>query len=152
MRPSHLRRPDWASMVLGTFAETKVPRLPGRTPATQKRMMIGECDKTMSAIMNQPKHIKWNTLRAIPIHMIWRSGQNHKFHMIQSPHRIPVQVLDPIDPLCPLPQPTRHTGAPCWPNPSKMGRSDPTHRINSRLSDSKVWGLNPQHSFWYFAA
>ena len=70
-------------MVLGTFAETKVPRLPGRTPATQKRMLIGECDKTMSAMMNQPKHIKWNILRAIPIHMIWRSGQNHKFHMIR---------------------------------------------------------------------
>ena len=32
--------------------------------------------------MNQPKHIKWNILRDIPIHMIWRSDQNHKFHMI----------------------------------------------------------------------
>lgn len=37
--------------------------------------------------MNQPEPSKWNILRAIPIHMIWRSGQNHKFHMIFfSPH------------------------------------------------------------------
>ncbi len=28
--------PDGASMVLGTFAETKGPRLPGRNPATSK--------------------------------------------------------------------------------------------------------------------
>ena len=34
--------------------------------------------------MNQPKHIKWNILRDILIHMIWRSGQNHKFHMIRN--------------------------------------------------------------------
>jgi hypothetical protein len=30
---------------LGTFAETKVPRLPGRIPATQKRMMRRELAK-----------------------------------------------------------------------------------------------------------
>jgi len=29
-------RPDGASRVLATFAGTKVARLPGRTPATQK--------------------------------------------------------------------------------------------------------------------
>jgi len=28
--------PDWASMVLATFAKTKVARLPGRNPATPK--------------------------------------------------------------------------------------------------------------------
>ena len=32
--------------------------------------------------MNQPKSRKWNILRAIPIHMIGWSGQNHKSHMI----------------------------------------------------------------------
>ncbi len=36
LRPSHLMWPDWASMVLATFAETKGPRLPGRNPATPK--------------------------------------------------------------------------------------------------------------------
>ena len=35
-RPSSLMRPDGASMVLGPFAETKGPRLPGRNPASQK--------------------------------------------------------------------------------------------------------------------
>ena len=32
-RPPNLMRPNWASMVLGPFAETKGPRLPGRNPA-----------------------------------------------------------------------------------------------------------------------
>jgi len=31
-----LMRSNWASMVLFTFAETKVNRLPGRNPATSK--------------------------------------------------------------------------------------------------------------------
>ncbi len=35
-------RPDGASLVLATFAETKVTRLPGRTPATQKSTVIRE--------------------------------------------------------------------------------------------------------------
>ncbi len=32
-RPSHPIWPNWASMALSTFAETKVDRLPGRNPA-----------------------------------------------------------------------------------------------------------------------
>jgi hypothetical protein len=35
-------RPDWASVVLATFAGTKVARLPGRNPATQKIRVIRE--------------------------------------------------------------------------------------------------------------
>ena len=33
-RPSYSMRPDGASLVLGPFAETKGPRLPGRNPAS----------------------------------------------------------------------------------------------------------------------
>jgi len=35
-------RPDGASLVLGHFAGTKGPRLPGRNPATQKIMLTQE--------------------------------------------------------------------------------------------------------------
>ena len=48
-----------------------------------------------------------------------------------------------------VPQPTPHKGETCWPDPRKMGRSDSTRKMNSRMSDSNVWGLNPQHGFWY---
>ncbi len=41
-RPSHVMSSNGASMVLTTFAETKVARLPGRTPATQKSTVIRE--------------------------------------------------------------------------------------------------------------
>jgi len=48
LRPSPVMRPGGASMVLATFAETKVARLPGRNPATQKTTMIQESGKTTS--------------------------------------------------------------------------------------------------------
>jgi len=60
------------------------------------------------------------------------------------PPRNPVQFLEPTDPLCPVPARTRHHEATGWPNPSKMSRSAPAPRVNSRMSDSEVWGLNPQ--------
>lgn len=47
--------------------------------------------------------------------------------------------------------PHTHKRAPWWPNLKKMGPSDPTHRMNARMSDCEVRGLNPQHGFWYFA-
>jgi hypothetical protein len=37
-RPSSSIRPDGASMVLGPFAETKGPRLPGRNPAFKRQV------------------------------------------------------------------------------------------------------------------
>jgi len=40
--------PDGASMVLATFVETKVARLPGRNPATQKITVKREFGKTRS--------------------------------------------------------------------------------------------------------
>ena len=45
LRPSHVMRPGGASMVLATFAETKVARLPGRNPAIQKSTVIREFGK-----------------------------------------------------------------------------------------------------------
>ncbi len=42
LRPPHPMKPDGASMVLGPFAETKGPRLPGRNPATQNITLIRE--------------------------------------------------------------------------------------------------------------
>ena len=41
-RPSAPMRPGGASMVLGPFAETKGPRLPGRNPATQNLTLTPE--------------------------------------------------------------------------------------------------------------
>ena len=67
------------------------------------------------------------------------------------PPLIPVPFLEPTDPLCPVTQPTATNGVTGWAHPRKMGPSGPTHRRNFHMSDSKVWGLNPQHGFWYFA-
>ena len=46
----------------------------------------------------------------------------------------------------PLPIAPAHThkGAPDWPDPRNMGRADPTHRMNARMSDSNVRKLNSQ--------
>ncbi len=66
--------------------------------------------------------------------------------------RSPVQSLAPTDPLCPVPQPTPHNGATGWPDPRKMSRSDPTRKMNARMSDSEVRGLIRSGVLWYFPA
>ena len=47
-------------MVLGPFAETKGPRLPGRNPATQKILVIREFEKKIHLPTNsfQLEHLK----------------------------------------------------------------------------------------------
>jgi len=58
---------------------------------------------------------------------------------------VPVADRSPL----PISQPTPYNGATCWPDPRKMSRSDPPREMNSRISDSDVWGLNPQRGLWY---
>ena len=48
-----------------------------------------------------------------------------------------------------VPQPTRHNGAPCWPDPRTMGRSDPPRKMNARILDSDGWGLIRSRGLWY---
>jgi len=50
----------------------------------------------------------------------------------------------------PIAHPTPQNEAPDWPDPRNMGRSDSTHKMNARMSDSNVRGLNPQRGLWYF--
>jgi hypothetical protein len=58
-------KPDGASMVLGPFAGTKGPRLPGRNPATQKITWAREWGNTPA--MRSPAHtFYWQTQRGIP--------------------------------------------------------------------------------------
>jgi len=47
------------------------------------------------------------------------------------------------------PQPTAPNGVTGWPDPGKMGRSDPP---NSLISNSGVFGLNPHRLLWSFTA
>jgi hypothetical protein len=51
-------------MVLATFAETKVARLPGRNPATQKITVIREFGKK-ERLIHQPTLLSWKISRLI---------------------------------------------------------------------------------------
>jgi hypothetical protein len=51
-------------MVLAPFAETKGARLPGRTPATQKIMVIREFGKK-ERLIHRPTLLNWKILRYI---------------------------------------------------------------------------------------
>jgi hypothetical protein len=49
-RPSVPMRLDGASMVLGPFAGTKGPRLPGRNPAIQNITLAGELETQLRCV------------------------------------------------------------------------------------------------------
>jgi hypothetical protein len=51
-------------MVLATFAGTKVARLPGRNPATQKLTVIREFGKK-ERLIHQPTLLSWKISRLI---------------------------------------------------------------------------------------
>ena len=69
------------------------------------------------------------------------------FQTVSSHLRIPPQFLEPTEPLCPVPQLTRHKSETCWPDPRKMSRADPTRKMNAYISGREVRGLNPQTVF-----
>ncbi len=56
--------PDGASMALGTFAETKGPRLPGRNPATSKIRLAQTLRIPVPAVLRS--RVFWQRLRWIP--------------------------------------------------------------------------------------
>ena len=69
-------------MVLGPFAETKGPRLPGRNPATQKSTVIQEFSAKEASY--SPRNA--SQLENLKIHFDKHDmaiGPNHKFRMIR---------------------------------------------------------------------
>ena len=58
-------RPDGASLVLGPFAETKGPRLPGRYPATPKITLTPELGSQLR-VVHLPTGFYWQNPRKIP--------------------------------------------------------------------------------------
>ena len=60
-------RSDWTSMVLGPFAETKGPRLPGRNPATSKIAWTWSFDKRVRRfVLNKDLVVFKGYVRWIP--------------------------------------------------------------------------------------
>jgi hypothetical protein len=57
-------------MVLATFAETKVARLPGRTPATQKITVIWDFGKKKSDSFTDQRSSTRKSQDTFPINMI----------------------------------------------------------------------------------
>ncbi|MEE9233429.1 MAG: hypothetical protein V3U07_08210, partial [Nitrospirales bacterium] len=63
---------------MATFAGTKVARLPGRTPATQKSMVIRESGKKRSDSFTDQRFSTGKSQDTFPRNMILLYGQNHK--------------------------------------------------------------------------
>ncbi len=76
--PSPPMRPDRASMVLGPFAGTKGPRLPGRNPATSNITLTQELGTHLRGV-NLPTFFRSNPQEGYSIHIVKLEGQNHKF-------------------------------------------------------------------------
>jgi len=55
-RPSPQISPNWASLALSTFAETKVDRLPGRNPAS----IMGNTTSMRLTESSQHMEMSWN--------------------------------------------------------------------------------------------
>jgi len=70
-------------MVLATFAETKVARLPGRTPASQKSTMRWEVGKIRSDAFTNQRFSRGIFQDTFPLDILLLCGQNPKFRMIQ---------------------------------------------------------------------
>jgi hypothetical protein len=62
--------PTWVKMVLGPFAETKGPRLPGRNPATQKITLIRELGDTRAIRSPASVFFTGKPQDGFPIHIV----------------------------------------------------------------------------------
>jgi len=69
-------------MVLATFAGTKVARLPGRTPATQKITVNQEFGKKRSHSFTDQHFLTGKSQDTFSINMKLLYGQNHNLRMI----------------------------------------------------------------------